>query len=379
MMKELCVGVLGGGQLGRMLALEARRMGYQILQWTGGDQSGAERLADHVITSSFDDEQGFQEFVQRCDLATVEFENIPKELVERIAEHIPVRPGAKAISICQDRELEKTFLRDHGITTADFRIVESADQLDAALQEIEGDVIIKTAQFGYDGKGQLALPVEDRISSEEAWKDFEGARAIVEKKIDLAGEFSVMVVRGIDGEVVTYDPAENEHRHHILHTSIVPARISEDLLQQAREMAISVVVALEYVGVIGVEFFMDQAGNLLVNEMAPRPHNSGHHTLDACATSQFEQQLRAVVGLPLGSTELLKPVVMLNLLGDLWPQATEQPDWSSLLATPGATLHLYGKMDAKAKRKMGHANFTAESVEQALTNANKVFSVLEQN
>ena len=366
---EKTIGVLGGGQLGRMLALEARHMGYRVLQWTGGDRSGAELLADEAIYGAFDDAKAKEEFLSKVDVVTVEFENIPRELVSEISESKPTYPSAEAIAICQDRELEKTFLKENGIPTTPFRIVQNATELASALEEIEGDVIIKTAQFGYDGKGQLALPVENRPPVEEAWSQFEGVRAIVEKKVDLASELSVMVVRGRDGEMLTYDPAENEHQRHILHLSIVPARLSAQLQEEARQIAMQVVEKLDYVGVIGVEFFLNQDGELLVNEMAPRPHNSGHHTLDACETSQFEQQLRAVAGLPLGSTALLKPVVMWNLLGDIWPSADEMPDWSSVLSTSGAHLHLYGKQGAKAKRKMGHATFTAETVDEALSKA----------
>ena len=374
-MDEKTIGVLGGGQLGRMLAMEARRMGHRLVQWTGGDRSGAELMADHVVYGAFDDEDALQEFLSLVDAVTVEFENIPSDLVAKINALKPTFPKPEAIAVCQDRELEKTFLQKHGIPTTPFKIVESAVELSDALDEIPGDVIIKTARDGYDGKGQLALPVEARPSANEAWKEFEGKRAIVEKKVNLAGEISVMVVRGQDGEIVTFDPAENIHQHHILHLSIVPARLPESSLKKAQEIAAEVVEKLDYVGVIGVEFFIDQDGGLLVNEMAPRPHNSGHHTLDACQTSQFEQQLRAVMGLPLGSTQLLKPVVMWNLLGDIWKSAGEQPDWSPVLATDGAKLHLYGKGQAKAKRKMGHVTITSDSVELAL---NKVQTCIRQ-
>ncbi len=366
---EKCIGVLGGGQLGRMLAIEARRMGFRVVQWTGGEESGAERMADQVITKPFDDQGALEEFVEAADFATVEFENIPFQLVEHIQERVPTFPKAASVKICQDRQLEKEFLRDHDIPTADFRIVESAEELATARSEIQGDVIIKTAQFGYDGKGQMAVPADDARFTEELWKPFEGVRCIVEKKIQLVAELSVMVVRGQDGEIVTFDPAENEHKDHILHLSIVPARLPINFLIEARQIAETLVRSLDYVGVIGVEFFLDNEGNLLVNEMAPRPHNSGHHTLDACETSQFEQQARVVAGLPIGSTTLIKPVVMLNLLGDLWKSPKEAPDWNPILSLDGGKLHLYGKGEAKAKRKMGHATFLGETVEVALEKA----------
>jgi len=353
-----------------MLAMEARRMGHKVVQWTGGDRSGAELMASKVIYGEFDDNNAYDEFLSSVDVVTVEFENIPHALVQRISIDKPTFPSADAIAICQDRELEKTFLRDNGIPTTPFRVVQSASELDRALTEITGDVIIKTARDGYDGKGQLALPVENRITSEEAWKEFNGKRAIVEKKVNLTGEISVMVVRGQDGQVVTFDPAENEHKHHILHLSIVPARLPQETIERAKEVATKVVKSLSYVGVIGVEFFLNEHGELLVNEMAPRPHNSGHHTLDACETSQFEQQLRAVVGLPLGSTTLLKPVVMWNLLGDIWKSSNQQPDWTPVLSTEGATLHLYGKSEAKAKRKMGHITVLDDDIQNALVKVN---------
>ena len=376
---ETCIGVLGGGQLGRMLALEARRMGYRVIMWTGGDTSGAARLADETLTSPFDCKQTLEAFIQKVDVATVEFENIPKDLIQKISQHIPMMPGLQAVSICQNRELEKTFLADNGIPTAKFQIVNDAISLQQALQIIPGDVILKTVESGYDGKGQMIVRDDaNRPSAETIWKNFENGPAIVEQKINLAAELSVMVVRNSKGDVVTYDPAENEHKNHILDISIVPARISEQLLEQARDIATQVATSLEYIGVIGVEFFLDQEGTLLVNEMAPRPHNSGHHTLDACECSQFEQQLRAICELPLGSTKMLKPVVMWNLLGDIWPSEDTFPDWTPILETPGAKLHLYGKLQARAGRKMGHVNFTGKTLEQALERAQRCIKIYTQ-
>jgi len=367
---ETCIGVLGGGQLGRMLALEARRMGFRVLKWTGGDVSGAARLADHILTAPFDCQETLEQFIDQADVATVEFENIPSELLKTISKRIPLMPGAKAVSICQNRELEKAFLASHSIPTADFHIVESVEELAEALQHISGDVILKTVESGYDGKGQMMVRDEpNRPSAEKIWANFGSGRAIVEQRIDLAAEISVMVVRAQDGSTVTYDPAENEHKNHILDLSIVPARLPQALLDDARVMATKVAEELAYIGVLGVEFFLDQQGHLLVNEMAPRPHNSAHHTLDACECSQFEQQLRVICNLPLGSTKLLKPAVMWNLLGDIWPDETTPPDWSPILKTPGAKLHLYGKLHAKPRRKMGHVTFTGDTIEEALERA----------
>jgi len=368
---ETCIGVLGGGQLGRMLALEARRMGFRVVKWTNGDCSGAARLADDIITESFQSKEAYQQFVRSVDVATVEFENIPCDLMEALAKEVPLMPSVGSVAICQNREHEKSFLAEHGIPTAQFRIVDDALSLKAALQSIPGDVILKTVESGYDGKGQLLVPDGvQRPDAEEIWREFGGGRAIVEQKIDLAAELSVIVVRSQKGETVTYDPAENQHINHILDISIVPARLPDDLLNEARGIATQVAQSLNYIGVLGVEFFLDQSGKLLVNEMAPRPHNSGHHTLDACETSQFEQQLRVICNLPLGSTRLLKPAVMLNLLGDLWPAPNQPPEWSPLLAIQGTTLHLYGKKVAKPRRKMGHVTFLADTIDIALERAN---------
>jgi len=367
---QTCVGVLGGGQLGRMLALEARRMGFQVIQWTGGDTSGAAKLADEALTASFDCEDTMEKFISLCDVVTVEFENIPNTLLEKVSARLPLMPGVRAVSICQNREMEKSFLADNGIPTATFRIVDNAQGLESALLDIPGDVILKTVESGYDGKGQMMVPDgPNRPGAEEIWQTFGGGRAIVEQKINLAAELSVMVVRSQSGDIVTYDPAENVHRNHILDTSTVPARMPAELTEEAKSVATQVAEALDYVGVIGVEFFLDQSNVLLVNEMAPRPHNSGHHTLDACETSQFEQQLRAICGLPLGSTRMLKPAVMWNLLGDIWPSATTAPDWSPILKTPGAKLHIYGKSEARVGRKMGHVTFLADTIEEATSHA----------
>ena len=362
---ETWIGVLGGGQLGRMLALEARRMGYRIVTWTGVEgEIGPAAIADEVIAKSFDDEAAFEAFVERAQVATVEFENIPRDLMERIADRMPLAPSADAVATCQHREREKNFLQANGFPCTRFRIVDSAASLRAGLDDLGCDTILKTAEFGYDGKGQrVTRPDED---AESVWAEFDTPRAVLEEKVDLASEVSVLVVRDAEGRCRSYDPAENFHRHHILDLSLVPARHPDALLEEARKVAIGVAEALDYVGVMAVEFFIDGSGRLLVNEIAPRPHNSGHHTLDACETSQFEQQLRAVCGLPIGGTDLLRPVVMWNLLGDIWPGPTTFPDWTSVLETPGANLHLYGKAEARVGRKMGHATFLADSLGEAL-------------
>ncbi|MEM1296457.1 MAG: 5-(carboxyamino)imidazole ribonucleotide synthase [Verrucomicrobiota bacterium] len=359
------VGMLGGGQLGRMLALEARRLGYPVVTWTGVDgEIGPASVAEKVIARSFADEAAFDEFATMAEVVSVEFENIPRSLLQRLGETLPVMPSAEAVATCQHREREKLFLQKHGFPCARFQIVDSAESLRRGLDTIGTDTILKTAEFGYDGKGQRVTRQGE--NAETVWKEFDTPRAVMEQKIELASEISVLVVRDQAGNCRSYDPAENFHRNHILDLSIVPARHPQSLLTEAREVAVAVANALDYIGVMAVEFFLDGDGKLLVNEIAPRPHNSGHHTLDACETSQFEQQLRAVTNQPLGGTGLLCPVVMWNLLGDLWPTETESPDFSPILNTPGAKLHLYGKERAKPGRKMGHATFVATSLDEAL-------------
>ncbi len=352
------VGVIGAGQLGRMLALTARRMGIRTVIWTGGLEAPAVEVADEVIDSTFDDPEALKRFCETATVATVEFENIPRGTLEEVARRVPLRPSPSAICICQNREREKAFLKENHIPHAWFAVVTSAPELAAAMKELAGPGVLKTADFGYDGKGQLKL--QGTEDPEEIWHLFSSSRAVLEQWVPFEKEISVMVARGADGTTVTYDPAENRHRYHILDLSIVPARIPEGTAAEAAAIARRIAEALDYQGILGVEFFLKPDGSLLVNEMAPRPHNSGHHTLDACATSQFEQQLRAVIGLPPGSTRLLTPVAMLNLLGDFWRDETTPPDWTPLFADGEAYLHLYGKRRAVGRRKMGHVNFLGE-------------------
>ena len=369
------VGVLGGGQLGRMLAIAARRMGYRIVSWVGGPDSGPAGVANYVIEEPFDSPAGLAAFLELAQGATVEFENIPRSLLETVAAKIPLMPGAQAVAICQHREREKRFLEENGIPCARFAVVENAVQLRSALASLpERGGILKTAEFGYDGKGQLS--VTRSSDPETVWSTFSTPRAVLEERIELAAELSVLVVRDGSGHALSYDPAENFHRDHILDVSIVPARLDSKLLDQARTIALQVAEALDYRGLLAVEFFLSADGRLLVNEMAPRPHNSGHHTIDACETSQFEQQLRVLCGLAPGSTRLLCPTVMLNLLGDVWEDANGKPDWAAVLAMPGAHLHLYGKHEARRGRKMGHITFTAPTLEEALANQSKAREVL---
>ncbi len=369
------IGVLGGGQLGRMLTMAARRMGYRVISWIGAPDSGPAGMADAVIEEAFDSPEGLKRFLEEADVATVEFENIPRELLEKISEKLPLMPGVLAITTCQHREREKRFLSDNGFPCAAYHVVDSAETLAAALKQLpENGGILKTAEFGYDGKGQL--PVTRDSNAAEVWTNFDAPRAVLEEKIDLAAELSVLVVRDQRGKAVCYDPAENIHRDHILDVSIVPARIDDSIMEEARDIAHGIAEALEYVGIMAVEFFLSRDGRLIVNEMAPRPHNSGHHTIDANEVSQFEQQLRAICGLPVGSTRAHSPTVMLNILGDIWGEKGESPDWPSVLEMPGAALHLYGKHEARNGRKMGHVTFTAPTLEEALANQNQAREIL---
>jgi 5-(carboxyamino)imidazole ribonucleotide synthase len=361
------VGVIGGGQLGRMLALAARRMGVRTLVWTGGLEAPAVEVADGVIDLPFDSTAALADFCRQVTVATVEFENIPRETLESVAARVPLHPSPRAIAIAQHREREKTFLREQGIPCTWFAVVGDAAELAAALTTLKGPGVLKTAAFGYDGKGQLKLSGDE--DPEQVWSDFGAERAVLEAWVPFERELSVMVARGADGCLATYDPAENRHRHHILDVSIVPAEVPPAVSHEAADIARRVAEALDYRGILGVEFFLLPDGKLLVNEIAPRPHNSGHHTLDACVTSQFEQQLRAVLGLPLGSTRLLSPVAMLNLLGDFWPDEQTPPDWLPLFQDGEAFLHLYGKRRAIGRRKMGHANFLGATAADALARA----------
>ncbi|TAE92008.1 MAG: 5-(carboxyamino)imidazole ribonucleotide synthase [Verrucomicrobia bacterium] len=349
------IGILGGGQLARMLCMEAKRMGYRTLVWTGGLEAPASALCDEAIELAFDDPSALAQFVAAADVATAEFENIPRTTLEQVAQGVPLRPSAHAIATCANREQEKTFLRQQNIPCAPFWIVTDAAELDAALQQLNGPGVLKTSAFGYDGKGQRKLTGQE--NAQEVWQEFDAPRAILEGFIHFAAELSIMIARNPAGEIRCFDPVENQHRHHILDLTIAPAPVGETTRQQAIEIATQIAQAFDYVGIMGVEFFLLADGSLLVNEMAPRPHNSGHHTIDACVTSQFEQQLRAVCGLALGSTRLLTPAVMLNLLGDMWPNVEVAPDWNTVFRDESAALHLYGKKRAMGRRKMGHATF----------------------
>lgn len=353
------VGMLGGGQLGRFFVLAARELGYRTLVLDPDPSSPAGAVAHHHLVAAYDDAGALDEMASACAAVSTEFENVPAATLAALAARTVVHPSAEAVSTCQDRIAEKTFLRDHGFETAAFAVVPG----DVPHDLFPG--LLKTARLGYDGKGQA--PVERPDDLPAAVASLGGAGAILERKVPLDLELSVVLARSTDGDVRAFPPAENVHVGGILDTSIVPARVPGSLATAATALATDVATALGFVGTLGVELFVSD-GRLLVNEIAPRPHNSGHFTLDGCATDQFEQQLRALCGLPLGDPRAHSATVMVNLLGDLWPDGGE-PDWASLLAVPGARLHLYGKAEPRPGRKMGHVTVVAPDVDAALAGA----------
>jgi 5-(carboxyamino)imidazole ribonucleotide synthase len=358
------VGLLGGGQLGRMFALAARRMGYRVHTYEPSPDSPAGQISDREFNGSYADWDLLETFVQSVDVVTFEFENIPAEVVDRISRSKPVHPRSEVLHICQNREREKSFLRTHRYPHARFAVVSDQAELEGALGSIGAPAVLKSADFGYDGKGQQKIEPGDRLDHAGT----AASRSVLEKWISFDRELSVICARDSQGRVSVFPAAENVHTHQILDYSIVPARIDPAVQNLAQSMARNIAGDLDVVGLIAVEFFLTRDNELMVNELAPRPHNSGHYTVDACLTSQFEQQLRAVCGLPFGSPDLLRPIVMVNLLGDLWKDG-EQPDWRPILKDPYAKLHLYGKLEGRPGRKMGHFCVIRETVEQALAEA----------
>jgi 5-(carboxyamino)imidazole ribonucleotide synthase len=355
------IGVLGSGQLGRMFAIAARRMGYRVHTFSPDSDTPTGQVADYEVEASYDDLDAVRRFARGVSVVTFEFENVLAATVEAAAEFAPVRPGGAVLHTTQHRLREKTFLSKHGFPVTPFRRVTSADELRAALGELGCPAVLKTAGFGYDGKGQSKITSPD--DSERALAALGGQEAVLEAFVDFECEVSVVAARGADGAFAHYGVTANEHRNHILDVSVAPAAVAPEVTREAVEIARGVLESLDVVGVMCVEFFLTRSGKLLVNELAPRPHNSGHFTFDACVTSQFEQQLRAVCGLPLGSTELLRPAAMANLLGDLW--AGGEPDWAAACAFPEVKLHLYGKLEARRGRKMGHLTALAAGGEEA--------------
>lgn len=370
------LGIIGGGQLGRMLTREARRNGYRVVVFTDEyPPSPAGQLADLEINAPYYDPEATANFIRQVNVVTMEFENIPSAFLHAVEQRLPIFPPPSALEITQNREREKGFLKEQGLAHANFRVVDSAASLATAIAEIGTPCVLKTAAFGYDGKGQVKLSGSE--NPKQVWAEFGAPRGVVEQWVEFEKEISVIGVRDQKGNFAAFPPGENIHKHHILDTTIAPARISDELTEQAISIARWIADALNYVGTLGVELFVTRDHKLIVNEIAPRPHNSGHHTIDACDCNQFEQQLRAVAGLEIGSTRQHTPAVMINLLGDVWYGEMQPPDWSPILNHPRAKLHLYGKRRALSKRKMGHFTVLGDTVEEALSEARAIKDALD--
>ena len=342
------IGILGGGQLGRMTALAAARLGYPCHIYTDEPNSPASQVAAKTTVASYSDEAALAVFAKDVAVVTFEFENIPEITAATLARHVIVRPGPRCLAIAQDRLCEKDFLNSVGAATAPYRRVTSVQDLTQALRDLGRPAVLKTARLGYDGKGQVMI--DGTMKPAAAWKAMGASEGVLEGFVDFEREISVIVARAPDGSWAAFDPVENRHVHHVLDTTIAPAAIPQDLADKAIGTARHIAEQLDLVGLLAVEMFVTREGGILINEIAPRPHNSGHWTMDACVTSQFEQFVRAVCGLPLGATTRHADAVMKNLLGD------EVLRWKEILAEPGARLHLYGKSEPRPGRKMGHVN-----------------------
>jgi 5-(carboxyamino)imidazole ribonucleotide synthase len=366
------LGLLGGGQLGRMFTMAAQSMGYKVMVLDPGSDSPAGSVADEHVQADYTDSRALAHLAGRCAAATTEFENVPAESLRLLAGNCVVSPAADSVEIAQDRIREKSTLRDYGFSVAPFAVIRSrADLADPQIESLLPGVL-KVSRFGYDGKGQIR--VASRDSLEDAFDRLQQEACVLERFLPLETELSVVVARGFDGDVVTFPVSENQHVNGILDIAIAPARVSAEVAGRVSETATRLSQRLDYRGVLCVECFVVDRGRVIVNEIAPRPHNSGHYTIDACLTSQFEQQVRVMCSLPLGDTAMLCPAVTLNLLGDLW--AAGEPQWDKVLRYPGAKLHLYGKRVPRPGRKMGHVTILAAHVDAALQTAMQIKSML---
>jgi 5-(carboxyamino)imidazole ribonucleotide synthase len=355
------IGVLGSGQLGRMFAMAARRLGYRVHVLSPDADTPTGQIADVEITAAYEDLDAIRTFAARVDVVTFEFENVPAETADAASTLAPVRPNGLVLHVAQQRAREKAFLADKGFPVTPFLWIQNGDDLERALSTVGTPAVLKTASFGYDGKGQRLVKTAEE--TREAWDAMGRPEAVLERFVSFEKEVSIVAARGFDGWVTTYGLIENTHANQILDTSTWPAAVSPAVEQRAAEIAKGILEELDVVGVLCVEFFLTADGELLVNELAPRPHNSGHLTIDAAVTSQFEQQVRAICGLPPGSVERLRPAAMANLLGDLWQSG--QPDWPAACLLPNVKLHLYGKAEARPGRKMGHLTALAADAETA--------------
>ena len=367
------LGVLGGGQLGRMFAMAARSLGYGVVVLDPDPDAPAGALADAHLVAAYDDPAALAELAARCAAVTTEFENPPAAALDLLAAQVVVAPSARAVAIAQDRIAEKSFLAAAGVPVGPWAAVADESALDAAVALTGLPAILKTARLGYDGKGQRVVASVDELR--RSFLELGGVPCVLEAALGLQAELSVVAARTATGEVVAFPVGENRHVNGILDTTVVPARVDAALTDDAVEIATTVAEALAYRGVLAVELFVVD-GRLLVNEIAPRPHNSGHWTLDACRTSQFEQQVRAVCGLPLGEPGLSSPVAMLNVLGDAW--SVGAPPWPDVLRVPGTKVHLYGKAEPRPGRKMGHVTVVAESIDVAVARLDDVRALLSR-
>jgi 5-(carboxyamino)imidazole ribonucleotide synthase len=370
------IGIVGGGQLGRMFALEARRMGYRVVVWDPAADSPAAALADEAIIAPFHDAAAALELARRSDVVTLEWENADVETLRALEARVPVRPGPAVLEVAQHRIREKDTARRLGVPTAEYRGVGSLAELHAAIGEIGVPAVLKTARGGYDGKGQAVI--RDPAEAEHAFRSVapEGTELILEAFVRFRMEISVVCARGPSGEIACFPVGENEHRGGILHTTVAPARISPELAEEARRIACALAEGLEVVGLLAVEMFVGDDDVIRMNEIAPRPHNSGHYTWEACPVSQFEQQLRAVCGLPLGSAALLRPAAMINLMGDDAGTGLGRAGTAEMMAVPTAALHLYGKAESRPGRKMGHVTALGDTADEALERAGRAWRAL---
>lgn len=356
------IGVLGSGQLGRMFAIAARRMGYRVHTFSPDSDTPTGQIADVEVQADYNDLDAVQAFAKQVAAVTFEFENVPAATANTAARFAAVRPSGEVLHITQHRLREKTFLSNSGFPVTPFVAVRSHAELEHAVANLGCPAVLKTAGWGYDGKGQFKITSPEQAA--EAWQALNTNEAVLEAFVDFACEVSVIAARGLDGAIADFGVISNVHARHILDLSCAPSPIEQRVASDAVEIARGVLQKLDYVGVLCVEFFVTRDGNLLINELAPRPHNSGHLTIDACTTCQFEQQLRAICGLPLGSTEYLRPAAMANLLGDLWNNG--EPDWRAACNLPDVKLHLYGKLAARPGRKMGHLTALGRDCNSAL-------------
>jgi len=355
-----------------MFTVAARTMGYEVIVLDPDINSPAAAFASHHLCAAYDDEDALAQLASQCAAVTTEFENVPASSLQAIAEHIPVRPSASAIRIARDRILEKRTIRDIGLDTVDYHVIKSESDFKNAIEKITFPAILKTATLGYDGKGQIVISSSSEL--EPAFQQLGAKPCVLEQRVDLACEISVVLARSVCGHIETFTVAENWHENGVLDMSIVPARVEHEVSSQAEKMARMLAEELDYCGVLAVEFFVDKNNKLMINEMAPRPHNSGHYTLNACLTDQFQQQVRTLCGYRPGKTGLTSQAVMVNILGDAWQHGT--PSWDELLKNPGTFLHLYGKKEPRTGRKMGHFCCVGEEREELLVQAEKLKKLL---